>query len=92
MPRKKPHVLEREVFTTTKGPIELGLSTVIAEKYSKSGQLEGVLSTTCEVVMKAAVEGRVGALTVAERKGKDSAILRDARKYEAEGKSQAGAH
>ena len=82
MPRRKPHILEREVLTTTKGPINLGLSTTIAKKFSKSGELEGVLSTDCEVFMKSVVEGRVDALTVAERKGEDTAILRDAPKYE----------
>ena len=78
MPRKKPHILEKEMLTTTKGPIDLGMSTTVAEKYSKSGQLEEVLSTNCEVIMKAVVEGRVDALTVTERKGEDTAILRNA--------------
>jgi len=40
MPRKKPHILEREVLIMTKGPIDLGLSVVVTEKYSKSGSLK----------------------------------------------------
>ena len=84
MPRRKPHTLEREVLNATTGPIDLGLSTMVAEKYSKSGQLESVLSTNCEVFMKAVVEGRVDGLTVAERQGEDTAILRYALNHGAE--------
>ena len=71
MPRKKPHILEREVLTTIMRPIDPGLSTMVAKKYSKSGQLESVLLTNCEVFMKAVVEDQFDALTIVERKGED---------------------
>ena len=51
-----------------KSLVLLGRTTETAEQDSESGQIDDIVSTNCEVVIKTAVEGRVR-LTPEERKG-----------------------
>jgi len=60
MPEMKTDNVKREDLHASKSPTPLGRTTAIAQRYSESGQMDDIVSTDCRVVIKTAVEGRVG--------------------------------
>jgi len=60
--------VKREDLNPSKDPVLLQRTTETAQQDSESGQINDIVSTDCEVVIKTAVEGRVE-LTPEERKG-----------------------
>ena len=68
MPEMKIDNVKREDLDPSKSPIPLGRTTEIAQQYSESGQMDDMVSTDCNFVVRTAVEGRVK-LTSEERTG-----------------------
>ena len=68
IPEMKTDNIKMEDLNPSKTPVPLERTTEIAQQYSKSGRIYDIVTTDCEVIIKAAVEGRVE-LTPEERTG-----------------------
>jgi len=68
MPDMKADNVKREDLDPSKIPVPLERTTETAQQDSESGQIDDIVSTDCEVVIKTAVEGKVK-LTPEEKKG-----------------------
>ena len=66
--------IKREDLDPSKSPVPFAQTMEIAQQYSESGQIDDIVSTECEVVIKTAVEGRVE-LTAEERTGADAHLM-----------------
>jgi len=74
MPEMKTDNVKMEDLDSSKSPVPLERTTEIAQQYSESGRIDDIASTDCNVIIKAAVEGRVE-LTPEERTGVNTDAL-----------------